>query len=96
MRHFRISSAATRDLEDIAGFISLNSRRAADRMIDRITGAFRRIAEMPGIGRQREEFSPGLRSFTVAPFLIFYRESEDGVEIVRVVHGARNLDDLFS
>jgi toxin ParE1/3/4 len=50
---------------------------------------------MPVIGRTREELSHGLRSFPFGRYVIFYRLNEYGVEIVRVLHGARNIPPLF-
>jgi toxin ParE1/3/4 len=46
------------------------------------------------MGRARPELRPDLRSFPCGAYLILYRAVDDGVEIVRVVHGARNLEDL--
>ena len=87
---------AWQDLREIHAYVARNNLGAAARLIDRLEKTCWGLAEMPGKGRQREEFGPGLRSFTVAPYLIFYREIENGVEIVRVLHGARKLDDLLS
>jgi toxin ParE1/3/4 len=39
--------------------------------------------------------SPRLRSFPVKNYVIFYRPLEDGIEIVRVLHGAQDLPPLF-
>jgi toxin ParE1/3/4 len=50
---------------------------------------------MPGIGRQREDLAPRLRGFPFGNYVIFYRPMENGVEIVRVLHGARDLPPLF-
>ena len=47
------------------------------------------------IGRARPELRENLRSFPYGAYLILYRAIGDGVEIVRVVHAARNLDDLL-
>jgi toxin ParE1/3/4 len=46
------------------------------------------------IGRARPELREDLRSFPYSAYLVLYRVIDDGVEIVRVVHAARNLDDL--
>ena len=40
----------------------------------------------------RSDIVPGVRSFPVGNYLIFYRETGQGIEIIRVLHGARNLD----
>jgi toxin ParE1/3/4 len=50
---------------------------------------------MPQLGRRREELSPRLRSFPVGRYVIFYRPLENGIEIARVLHGARDFPPLF-
>jgi len=47
------------------------------------------------MGRARDELEVGLRSFPVGRYAIFYLPIPDGVEIVRVLHGARDLDAIF-
>jgi len=73
------------------------SEEVALRFIDAVDAAVRRLAGTPEIGRRREFSSArlaGLRSWPVPGFekhLIFYRVEEDWIEVVRVVHGARDL-----
>ncbi|WP_373530241.1 type II toxin-antitoxin system RelE/ParE family toxin [Nostoc sp.] len=50
----------------------------------------------PKMGRERIDISPLVRSFAVSNYLIFYRLIEEGIEIVRVIHGARNIPNLAS
>jgi toxin ParE1/3/4 len=50
---------------------------------------------MPGIGVSRDDVRPGLRTFPVGRYLILYRAIGDDAEIVRVVHGARQWQDLL-
>ena len=47
------------------------------------------------MGRRRDELSPGLRSVVMGSYLIFYRPLEDGIRLMRVFHGARDLPSLF-
>ena len=85
------------DLEDIYVFIGRDSIEAADRLLSAAETTFRRIAVNPEIGpvcRFRNRRLAGLRSWRIAEFpkyLVFYRVLPAGVEIVRVIHGARNL-----
>ena len=51
-----------------------------------------RLAEWPEMGRARPELAPGLRSFVVARYLVYYRVTRDAVEVVRVLHGRRDVD----
>ena len=66
---------------------------------------FKKLARTPGLGRPRSlggySRLQKLRSWKVDGFprhLIFYRELPDkgDVEVVRILHGARNLEKLFS
>ncbi|TGV95580.1 type II toxin-antitoxin system RelE/ParE family toxin, partial [Mesorhizobium sp. M2D.F.Ca.ET.145.01.1.1] len=54
-----------------------------------------RIADMPGMGIARPEVRPVLRTFPAGNYLILYRQTDDGAEIVRVIHGARRWQDLL-
>jgi len=47
------------------------------------------------MGRRRYELAPNIRSFPVNDCLIFYRQIEEGVEILRVVSGYQDLEGLF-
>jgi len=53
------------------------------------------LAENPLAGRVREELAPDVRSFPVGNYLLFYRPTQNGVELIRVLHGARDLRRLF-
>jgi toxin ParE1/3/4 len=50
---------------------------------------------MPGMGVARFDVRPNLRMFPVGNYLILYQEIEEGVEIVRVLHGARQWQELL-
>ena len=63
----------------------------ADRLIDAIIERFPLLASTPGMGFAREDFAPGLRSFPVGDYLIFYRRVSGRIDIIRVLHGSRDL-----
>lgn len=84
------------DLIEIWDYIAEDSETRADAFIDAIDRKFHAIAERPNMGRPRAELSEGLRSFPIGRYVIFYRPIPDGVEIVRVLHGARDLDTIFN
>jgi toxin ParE1/3/4 len=54
------------------------------------------LADNSKLGRERPELSEHLRSFPEGNYLIFYREWAGRIAIVRVLHGARDLDEIFS
>jgi toxin ParE1/3/4 len=53
------------------------------------------IGEMPRMGTARPEVRPDLRTFPMGNYLILYREIRVGAEIVRVIHGARQWQELL-
>ncbi len=68
----------------------------ADRVIENITERFWLLARNPHIGRLRDDdLRPGLRSFPADDYIIFYRIESDGVLILHVIHGSRDIQALF-
>ena len=101
MSKFTLSSEAINDLEVIWATIAQDNRRAADDVIDAAYRLCVILGEHPELGRARQ-FSQraltGLRSFVITDFpnyVIFYRVKGEGVEIARVLHGARDIDAMF-
>jgi toxin ParE1/3/4 len=89
------SPAADTDLWQILLYIAEDNENAAFRLIETIDGKCRLLSEFPGLGMARPELSPDLRSFPAGNYLILYRPISIGIEVVRVVHGARDLRKLF-
>lgn len=90
-----ISDEATADLADIWAYISRDSPDAADSFVDRLWHRCGQLAEMPGIGRRRDELLPGLRSMPEGRHLIFYRLRPGQVEIVRILSAYRDVESLL-
>lgn len=92
----RFTVPASRDIEGIIDFVADNSSfDVAERLLNRINDKCRTLANFPNIGRRRDELASSLRSFPIDDYLIFYRSIEEGIEILRVVSGYRDLDALF-
>jgi toxin ParE1/3/4 len=92
---FRLRPEAEADIEAILLYIAEDSPRAALRWYDEILERCRKLGDMPSMGRARPEIRPGLRTFPSGNYLILYRQIDEGAEIVRVVHGARQWEDLL-
>ncbi|HXJ92132.1 MAG TPA: type II toxin-antitoxin system RelE/ParE family toxin [Terriglobia bacterium] len=92
---------ARRDIVEVAVFIAQDSLEASDRFLEAAESTFQALARMPRVGALCRLPSPkfaGLRMWRVRGFenyLIFYRPRPDGIEVLRVVHGARDLASLF-
>lgn len=85
------------DLAAIVDYLAERSPAAASRFIQSAQDTLSRLAAAPGIGSPKEFRSRrlvGIRSWPVAGFpnhLVFYRPVEDGIEVLGVLHGARNI-----
>lgn len=91
-----ISAVAQDDLDDIWLHIANDSPANADHFIDRlIEVASGTLGTAPLAGRARDEFGSGLRSLPVENYTVFYQVKGSTVEIVRILHGARDFDSLF-
>lgn len=86
---------AREDLIDIWLHIAEDDPRAADRVLDRLDETARHLAGHPEMGAARDDIRTGLRSLISGPYLLLYRVTDPGVEIVRAVHGRRDLFGLF-
>jgi toxin ParE1/3/4 len=86
------------DLIEHVTYIAGDRPSAALRFIDAVERAFERLAAMPEIGPVRQFRNPrllGIRMWPVPSFrnyLIFYRIAADEIQILRVLHAARDLE----
>ena len=86
---------ADADLDEIHAWIAENDPRAASRTINRIVDSVRRLADFPGSGQDRPEVGKDVRSLVSGKYVILHRVGADSVDIVRIVHGARDLARLL-
>lgn len=86
---------ANDDLLAIWEYIARDSPQAADRFLRNLDETCKLLVENPKMGQLQEQYRPGLRCFSVGSYLIFYKAIEEGIEVYRVLHGARHLDRLL-
>jgi toxin ParE1/3/4 len=95
------SREAATDLIKLFVFFGKHSISLADRFLEAAEDACLRLAEMPEIGNLCESNHPALRGLRLWPikrfrkYLILYRPLTDGIEVLRVLHGARDIESLF-
>lgn len=85
---------ARNDLVEIADYIARDSLEAAMRWLDRMDERLAILASQPDMGERQPEIAPDIRSFVAGAYVIYYRPRADGIELVRVLHSARNIDPL--
>lgn len=95
MARVRKTVLAEQDLEEIWLYIAADNLVAADALIDRIAETSALLADDAKLGRDRPEILEGLRSFPVGNYILFYRPEPGGIELTRVLHGARDLPNEF-
>jgi toxin ParE1/3/4 len=84
---------AEEDIADILSDLARYSRRAAERLRDQIDRECRLLARFPRLGTERTDILAGLYSRPVAGrVVVYYRITDDGIEVQRVLHGARDVD----
>lgn len=98
---FVLRKAAIQDLDELAAYIQQESPETAVRFLDAANETFHLLAENPELGGLFEtthQLLAGIRIWRVKGFqtmLVFYRPITVGVEIVRLLHGARDFAAIF-
>jgi toxin ParE1/3/4 len=87
---------AEADLIEIWTYIAQDSPTRADKLLDEIDEKSQTLAQSPFIGKARDELRPKIRSFPIGNYVLFYQPIEEGIEIIRVLHGARDIEALFN
>jgi plasmid stabilization system protein ParE len=100
MSRYKFTPQATDDLIDIWSFIARDNPDAADRVEAAVFRACDLLAESPFVGRMRKDVTPlHLRFWVVHPYpnyLIVYDPESKPLQIIRILHGARDLPSLLT
>lgn len=86
---------AADDLAEIWDYIADDSEAQADLFVDTIDRKLQLLAEQPNLGRSRPELAENMRSFPIGRYVIFYVVMPFCIQVVRVLHGARDLASIF-
>lgn len=90
-----VTPLARQDLSDIWDYVAEHSVERADKLLDLLHGKCLALAAFPEMGRTRHELLVNLHSFTVTNYVIFYQPMPGGIEVLRVLHGARDIPHVF-
>ena len=96
---YRLAAPAVQDLNDIWDYYNDNAgAEQADSLIANIAERFQLLGDNPSIGVVRPELVPDIRSYATpgTQYLLFYFPRDHGVEIVRVLHGRRDLASILN
>jgi len=96
MSRFKLSTPARQDLREIRDYIAQDNIPAARNFLAKLTQAFRSIAAMPGKGHARKDLTDlPVRFWPVGSYLIVYDPEKRPLEILRVLHGARDVEAIL-
>ena len=94
MKSVGFTPLARSDLKEIYDFISRDNPKVATDYLLIIKKHCELLADNPKLGVKREEYY-GLYKFPVDNFLIFYRPSQLGIEVIRVLHSSRDIESIL-
>jgi toxin ParE1/3/4 len=95
MKRLVFTPAARDDLMTIGLYIAEDNPERAESFVAELEAKARHLAEWPRTYPPRDDIGPGLRAAVHRRYLLLYRDLEDEVRIVRIVHGARDLPRMF-
>jgi toxin ParE1/3/4 len=93
---FHVTKMAERELDQI--FVYYAQRAGvdvADRLIDSIEERFALLGDYPFVGRKVDDLAQGVFRFPAGEYLIYYRKKRGMIQIIHVLHGARDQDRAF-
>ncbi len=92
-----LTPAARDDIAEIWTFIASDNPVAADKLEEALFAAFEKITLMPDIGHWRRDLTDKpVRFFTVkGNYLVVYDPAAEPLQIIRVLHGARDAETLL-
>lgn len=88
-------SLAVKDLREIRSYIESESQLAATKIADKIQKTVMSLGEMPKLGRAGRVFGTRELVISQTPYIVVYRVSQNRVEILRILHGAREWPEQF-
>ena len=96
MKLFEVTEASRADILEIWDYIRTDNIDAADKVIDRLHDSFAKLGRNPMLGHLREDLADSEhRFFLVYSYMIVYLASEKPIQIVRVLHAARDVQSIL-
>ncbi|NEO84043.1 MAG: type II toxin-antitoxin system RelE/ParE family toxin [Spirulina sp. SIO3F2] len=95
MKRFIIAREASRDLAAISDYFLEQSVDAGERFVEKFGQKCQYLARFPYLGKSYAHIDPELRGTPIMGYIIFYQIVDEGIEILRVVSGYRDLEQVF-
>ncbi len=95
MSRYIISRPAISDLEAISSYFADVNVEAGEKFLQEFNKRCKQIVSFPNSGRSYDDLQLGLRGLPLEGYIILYRSTDNGIEIVRVANGRQDLPSLF-
>lgn len=96
MNRYIIAPSASQDLNKIADYFLAVNVEAGGKLLIKFSQKCQQLAQFPNWGRSYSHIRSSLRGLPLDGYIIFYRVTDDTVEILRIVSGRQDLEALFS
>jgi toxin ParE1/3/4 len=96
MSSFRLTELAKQDLRSIGRYSQETwGREQRNIYLSKLDAAFHLLAREPQRGLACDDIRDGYRKYHIGRHLIFYRESSEGIEIIRILHDRMDVEAHF-
>jgi toxin ParE1/3/4 len=96
MMMFRLTELAKQDLRSIGRYTQVTlGKEQRNIYLAKIDAVFHLLAQEPQRGKTCDDIRSGYRKYHVGRHLIFYRQSIEGLEIVRILHDRMDIEAYF-
>ena len=95
MSRYVINVLASEDLREIAEYFAQTNLEAGEHFFREFNRKCKQLTAFPNSGKSYAGIRTDLRGLPLEGYVIFYRLLDDGIEILRVVSGRRNLPTIF-
>jgi toxin ParE1/3/4 len=95
MGYYSFSDLAIEEIEEICEFLAQTHPRLASQWFDEVREKCKLVSSFPSMSKSYAWLDPDLRGFVIDDYIIFYYPAENGIKIIRVIHGSRDLKVLF-
>ena len=94
VRELEVTDQAYDDLLEIWKYVARYNEPAANRLAEKIEKAYKSLPRFPFKGAIRDDLGVNVRSYPVGNYVMYYEVDDDKVSVVRVIHGARDIQSL--
>ncbi len=88
---YRLAKRAIADIEALGLYVAKENESASYRLIEAFFHRMDMLQRVPRAGVRRDDLGPGYRAVPVGQYLILYRVGDTRIEVLRVIHGKRNV-----